>query len=144
MHNKNTTRKGIIAGQVLERWTETGPEWLKEVADEVKPSRLNTRRERGQKYEQKKKNRYNWWGAYRSKIIDLYALFVLVYNSTMKTQILTWIAFNTLSWLAFSFVNWNLNPADWEQNVRFFYAILALCSALPILSEKKLWILDRP
>lgn len=58
MHNKNTTRKGILAGQVLDRWTETGPEWLKEVADEVKPSRLNTRRERGQRHEQKKKSRY--------------------------------------------------------------------------------------
>lgn len=59
MRNRNITQKGIIAGQVLDRWTENGPEWLKEVADEVKPSRLNTRRERGQKYEQKKKNRYN-------------------------------------------------------------------------------------
>lgn len=57
--NKNIVNRGIIAGQVLERWQEDGPEWLKEVVEESKPSRLNTRRERGQKHEQKKKNRYN-------------------------------------------------------------------------------------
>lgn len=57
--NKNLTHRGILAGQVLDRWTEAGPEWLKEVVEESKPSRLNNRREKGQKHEQKKKSRYN-------------------------------------------------------------------------------------
>ena len=59
MRNKNVTQRGILASQVLDRWTEAGPEWLKEVAEELKPSRLNNRRERGQRHKQKKKNRYD-------------------------------------------------------------------------------------
>lgn len=58
MYSTNKIKqRGILAGEVLNRWTDDGPDWEREVSLETKPSRSNTRREREQKYLAKKGNR---------------------------------------------------------------------------------------
>lgn len=55
---KNITRDGILSTQVLNRWKEDqGPEWLQEVQEETKPSRINRRQEHKEK-KHKEKNRF--------------------------------------------------------------------------------------
>jgi hypothetical protein len=45
---KNITRDGILSTQVLSRWQEdVGPDWIKEVQEETKPSRINQRHTKG-------------------------------------------------------------------------------------------------
>lgn len=57
MYSTNKIKqRGILAGEVLNRWTEDGPDWEREVYEETKPSRSNTRRERELKHEKKKRN----------------------------------------------------------------------------------------
>ena len=50
--NKNI-KKAVINQQVLER-LGTGDEFLQEVAQEVKPSRIDSRRQKAEQHEQRK------------------------------------------------------------------------------------------
>jgi hypothetical protein len=59
MYSTNKIKnRGILAGEVLNRWTDDGPDWTQEVVQETKPSRTNSRREREQKYLQKKQKKH--------------------------------------------------------------------------------------
>lgn len=59
MYSTNKIKnRGILAGEVLNRWTDDGPDWNTPDPQEVKPSRTNSRREREQKYLQKKQKKH--------------------------------------------------------------------------------------